>query len=129
MGRDQIFQLQCEVHEFSLPIAFRLLIFCASYSAERTFTHSPMQVSMRRDRCNCTLAYPPKDSHPHLPLYPFVHHTITKPIFYWFAGPRAPLGVPCRKPFLNLRGTSLRDRMRPVPVVFLRFAFSPQLSA
>lgn len=43
-------------------------------------------------------------------------------------GPRAPFGAPERKPLENLRETSLRDRMRPEPVVFLRLAFSPQLS-
>ena len=44
-------------------------------------------------------------------------------------GPRAPFGVPVWNPFLNLLGTSFRYRIRPVPVVFLRLAFSPQLSA
>jgi hypothetical protein len=34
-----------------------------------------------------------------------------------------------RNPLLNLRETVLRYRMRPVPVVFLRLAFSPQLTA
>ena len=43
-------------------------------------------------------------------------------------GPRAPLGVPDWKPFLNFRATCLSVRMRPVPVVFLLLAFSPQLS-
>ena len=43
-------------------------------------------------------------------------------------GPRESLGAPVRKPFLNLRETPLRVRMRPVPVVFLRLAFSLQLS-
>ena len=43
-------------------------------------------------------------------------------------GPRAPLGVPTRKPFENFRDTVLRVLMRPVPVVFLRLAFSLQLS-
>jgi hypothetical protein len=43
-------------------------------------------------------------------------------------GPLAPLGVPVRKPLLNLRETSFNERMRPVPVVFLLLAFSPQLS-
>lgn len=42
--------------------------------------------------------------------------------------PRAPLGVPVWKPFLNLRATVLRYLMRPVPTVFLRLAFSDQLS-
>lgn len=42
--------------------------------------------------------------------------------------PRAFLGWPTWKPFLNFRETSLRYRMRPEPVVFLRLAFSPQLS-
>ena len=32
--------------------------------------------------------------------------------------------APVWKPFENLRETVLRYRMRPVPVVFLRFAFS-----
>ena len=44
------------------------------------------------------------------------------------AAPRAPLGVPVWNPFLNLRATVLRYLMRPVPVVFLRLAFSDQLS-
>ncbi len=42
--------------------------------------------------------------------------------------PLAPFGTPVLNPFLNRRGTSFMLRMRPVPVVFLRFAFSPQLS-
>lgn len=42
--------------------------------------------------------------------------------------PRAPFGWPCWKPLENLRETSLSERMRPLPVVFLRLAFSPQLS-
>lgn len=42
--------------------------------------------------------------------------------------PRAALGEPVWNPFLNLRATVLRYRMRPVPTVFLRFAFSDQLS-
>lgn len=44
-------------------------------------------------------------------------------------GPFEPAGTPVRKPFLNLRETVFRYRMRPVPTVFLLFAFSPQLSA
>jgi hypothetical protein len=44
------------------------------------------------------------------------------------AGPWAPLGTPVRKPFLNRLETVLRYRIRPVPVTFLRFAFSDQLS-
>lgn len=44
------------------------------------------------------------------------------------AGPLASFGAPVWKPFLKRRVTPLRYRMRPVPVVFLRFAFSPQLS-
>lgn len=43
-------------------------------------------------------------------------------------GPRVPLGNPVWKPFLNFLATVLRYRIRPVPVVFLRFAFSDQLS-
>jgi len=42
--------------------------------------------------------------------------------------PRAPFGTPVRKPCLNFLGTSLSERMRPDPVVFLRLAFSPQLT-
>ena len=42
--------------------------------------------------------------------------------------PLAPFGAPVWNPFLNFRGTSFNDRMRPEPVVFLRLAFSPQLS-
>ena len=38
-------------------------------------------------------------------------------------------GVPSRKPFLNLRGSDLRCRQRPVPVVLRPIAFFPQLSA
>ena len=37
--------------------------------------------------------------------------------------------APSRKPFLKRRGMSLRWRMRPVPVVFLRIAFWPHWSA
>lgn len=44
------------------------------------------------------------------------------------AGPWAPLGTPVWKPFLNFLDTVLRYLMRPVPVTFLRFAFSDQLS-
>lgn len=44
------------------------------------------------------------------------------------AGPRESLGTPVWKPFLNFLETVLRYRMRPVPVTFLRFAFSDQLS-
>lgn len=36
--------------------------------------------------------------------------------------------MPCWKPLRALRATCLSDRMRPLPVVFLLFAFSPQLS-
>jgi len=43
-------------------------------------------------------------------------------------GPREPLGMPVRKPFFALRAMVLSVRMRPVPVVFLLFAFSLQLS-
>lgn len=53
---------------------------------------------------------------------------VVERIVYGLSAPRAPLGVPVRKPFLNLRETSDRERMRPVPVVFLRLAFSDQLS-
>lgn len=49
-------------------------------------------------------------------------------VYDWLVGPRAPLGVPTRKPLLNLRGTSFNERMRPEPVVFLLLAFSPQLT-
>jgi len=42
--------------------------------------------------------------------------------------PFAPFGVPVWKPFLNFLGISFIDRIRPVPVVFLLFAFMPQLS-
>lgn len=45
------------------------------------------------------------------------------------AGPAEPLGTPVWKPFLNRLETVLRYRIRPVPVTFLRFAFSDQLSA
>lgn len=45
-----------------------------------------------------------------------------------FTGPLAPAGVPVWNPFLNLREMVLRYLMRPVPVVFLRLAFSDQLS-
>jgi hypothetical protein len=37
--------------------------------------------------------------------------------------------VPVRKPLEKRRETVLRCRMRPVPVVFLLLAFSPQLTA
>ena len=42
--------------------------------------------------------------------------------------PLAPFGVPIWNPFLNFLGMSFIVRIRPVPVVFLRLAFSPQLS-
>lgn len=45
------------------------------------------------------------------------------------AGPLESFGTPVWKPFLNFRGTPFMCRIRPVPVVFLRLAFSPQLSA
>lgn len=57
-----------------------------------------------------------------------VVRSVSFEIAYGLSAPRAPLGVPTRKPFLNLRETSDRERMRPVPVVFLRLAFSDQLS-
>lgn len=44
------------------------------------------------------------------------------------AGPLASFGAPVWNPFLNFLATPFRKRIRPVPVVFLRFAFSPQLS-
>ena len=44
-------------------------------------------------------------------------------------GPLASLGAPVWKPFLNFLGTPFMCLIRPVPVVFLRLAFSPQLSA
>ncbi len=43
-------------------------------------------------------------------------------------GPLESFGTPVWKPFLNRRGTPFKCLMRPVPVVFLRLAFSPQLS-
>jgi hypothetical protein len=45
------------------------------------------------------------------------------------AGPLAPFGTPVLNPFFERRGMCLRCRIRPVPVTFLRLAFSPQLSA
>ena len=48
--------------------------------------------------------------------------------FAGFAGPLLPFGTPVWKPFLNFRGISFKDRIRPVPVVFLLLAFMPQLS-
>ena len=42
--------------------------------------------------------------------------------------PLAPFGAPVWNPFLNFLGTSFMYRIRPVPVVFLLFAFMPQLS-
>lgn len=50
------------------------------------------------------------------------------PHVYSLDGPLAPFGLPVWNPFFALRETEDSDRMRPVPVVFLRFAFSPQLS-
>jgi hypothetical protein len=44
-------------------------------------------------------------------------------------GPFAPFGAPDWNPFLAFRGTVFKYRHRPVPVVFLRFAFSLQLTA
>lgn len=49
-------------------------------------------------------------------------------IVYDRVGPLAPLGVPVWKPFLKRRATPPRCRMRPVPSVLLRLAFSLQLS-
>lgn len=49
-------------------------------------------------------------------------------VIYALVGPREPAGAPIWKPFLKRRETWDRDRMRPVPVVFLRLAFSDQLS-
>lgn len=43
-------------------------------------------------------------------------------------GPFDPFGTPVWNPFLNFLGTSFMDRILPVPVVFLLFAFMPQLS-
>ncbi len=55
-----------------------------------------------------------------------------QPISFAYAGrlvgPFAPFGVPVWNPFLNLRGISFIVRILPVPVVFLRLAFMPQLS-
>lgn len=47
---------------------------------------------------------------------------------YCATGARAPFGAPVWKPFLNRREMVPRYRMRPVPVVFLRLAFSDQLT-
>ena len=61
------------------------------------------------------------------------HHIHARPLprksplhhdFAAAAGPRAPLGAPVWKPFLNFRATCLRYRIRPVPVVFRRLAFA-----
>lgn len=60
---------------------------------------------------------------------PSFHFVLADAIYAWLAGPRAPFGVPSWNPFFALRGTCLSDRMRPEPVVFLRLAFSPQLTA
>ena len=49
-------------------------------------------------------------------------------LLYALVGSRAPLGRPVWNPFLNLRAMVLRYRTRPVPVTFLRLAFSDQLS-
>lgn len=43
-------------------------------------------------------------------------------------GPLAPFGPPSWNPFFARRGISFMCLMRPVPVVFLLFAFSLQLS-
>lgn len=76
-----------------------------------------------------------KKSDPHellaTQLHALLHHLPCQLVVIYeeaAVGPRAPFGAPFWKPFLNLRGTSLSDRMRPEPVVFLRLAFSPQLS-
>jgi len=61
----------------------------------------------------------------HHPHFLYVEASDEAPI--WLI-PRAPLGTPVRKPCLNFLGTSLSERMRPDPVVFLRLAFSPQLT-
>lgn len=75
-----------------------------------------------------------KAIHSLTPIRPYQIHP--KPFIYWhfvysedlLAGPRAPFGTPVWNPFLNLLGTSFMWRIRPVPVVFLLLAFSPQLS-
>lgn len=48
--------------------------------------------------------------------------------YFEMIGPFAPLGAPIWNPFWNLREMVLSVRIRPVPVVFLRLAFIPQLS-
>jgi hypothetical protein len=55
-------------------------------------------------------------------------HSNSLTVYVAVDAPRAPAGTPVRKPLLKRRGTFLRCRMRPVPVVFLRLAFSPQLT-
>ena len=64
------------------------------------------------------------------PIQPLRHTLFCRHrIIYEVVGPLAPAGVPILKPLENLRDTVLRYRVRPVPVVFLRLAFSPQLTA
>lgn len=63
----------------------------------------------------------------HAPI-PNQHPSIKKTIYSALVGPLESFGAPVWNPFLNLRETPLRYRMRPVPVVLRLFAFSPQLS-
>lgn len=49
-------------------------------------------------------------------------------VYGFILGPFDPFGAPVWNPFLNFRGISFIVRIRPVPVVFLRLAFMPQLS-
>jgi hypothetical protein len=54
------------------------------------------------------------------------HHILARLLYDELAGPRAPFGVPVRKPFFARRATCFNVLMRPVPVVFLLLAFSLQ---
>ncbi|KAL2161174.1 hypothetical protein VTH06DRAFT_8393 [Thermothelomyces fergusii] len=88
-------------------------------------TLEPSPVRAKSSHCDPMLHRSPKPIHPvvHAPAVMTTHYEEVET-----AGPRAPLGVPVRNPFLNRLETVLRYRSRPVPVTFLRFAFSDQLS-
>jgi len=101
----------------------------------RAPTHSCVSSSYRRPWC-AALQFPPdtanhqcsSTSSSSLCAIQLIRTTSSSPTYALAGTPRAPLGAPVWKPLLNLREMPLRLRMRPVPVVFLRLAFSLQLS-
>jgi hypothetical protein len=90
---------------------------------ERPCRAIPFALTPAFRSCTCPLG------HHHAATHNPIHHRLSLRAVYEEEGPLAPAGVPTRNPLENLRETVLRYRMRPVPVVFLRLAFSPQLTA